>query len=547
MGARKAAARRENDARNQLNLLQNEESEVGQTDFYSYRYLASEGFLPGYSFPRLPLAAYVPGNRASSKDGEYIQRPRFLAISEFGPGALIYHEGARYEVTRIQLPRASGTDPTAVDTEEARRCSACGYHHPVTVGTDVCDACGEQLGPKTFNLLRLQTVFTRRRERISSDEEERRKSGFELEISYRFHSHGDRPASIAAQATAEGREVMSLTYADSATIRVANVGRRRRKDAGDRGFWLDITQGRWLSEKAAVDTPVDADSLESYEDAAKPRKVIPYVEDRRNLLIARLAEPADRSTVTTLRYALERGIEALFQLEDSELDSELLPDLDHRGRVLFTESAEGGAGALRRIVVDPGSLAEVARKALAVCHFDPDTGEDVQHAPGATERCERACYDCLLSYRNQLDHGSIDRHAIRDIPMGLAAAVVTAGAGGRNRADQRRILETMSDSRLEKRFVVWLDEHGYRLPDRAQQDVTQARARPDLVYELTTGPVAVFVDGPPHDTDHQAERDRAAQDRLEDLGWLVIRVRHDDPWPETVAAYPSVFGAAARS
>jgi len=417
----------------------------------------------------------------------------------------------------------------------------------VTVGTDVCDACGEQLGAKTFNLLRLQTVFTRRRERISSDEEERRKSGFELEISYRFHSHGDRPARVSAQATVDGGEAMSLTYADSATIRVANVGRRRRKDAGDRGFWLDITQGRWLSEKSAVDTPVDADSLESYEDAAKPRKVIPYVEDRRNLLIARLAQPADMPAVITLRYALERGIEALFQLEDSELDSELLPDLEHRGRVLFTESAEGGAGALRRIVVDPGSLAEVARKALAVCHFDPDTGEDLQHATGATERCESACYDCLLSYRNQLDHGAINRHAIRETLMGLAGAVVSAGAGGRSRADQRRILETMADSGLEKRFVIWLDEHGYRLPDSAQQDVTQARARPDLVYELATGPVAVFVDGPPHDTGHQAERDQQAQDRLEDLGWLVIRVRHDDPWPQTVAAYPSVFGVGVRS
>ena len=31
-----------------------------QSDFYSYRYFASEGFLPGYSFPRLPLSAFIP-------------------------------------------------------------------------------------------------------------------------------------------------------------------------------------------------------------------------------------------------------------------------------------------------------------------------------------------------------------------------------------------------------------------------------------------------------------------------------------------------------
>lgn len=542
-GARKAAARRAMDARNQLNLLQNEEGEVGQTDFYSYRYLASEGFLPGYSFPRLPLAAYVPGNRTAAKDsGEYIQRPRFLAISEFGPGALIYHEGARYEVTRIQLPRAAGADPRQVDTEEARRCHACGYHHPVAVGTDVCDACGEPLGSKSYGLLRLQTVFTRRRERISSDEEERRKSGFELEISYRFQNHGDRPGSIASQAKVGKSAVLDLVYGDSATIRVANVGRRRRKDPSDRGFWLDLAQGKWLTDKSAADAPVDADSLESAEDVPSRAKVIPYVEDRRNVLVTRLIHPTDRATAVSLRYALERGAEAVFQLEDTELDSEMLPDNDERGRVLFTESAEGGAGALRRLVVEPDAIARVAAKALEICHFDPVTGDDLDHGPGATERCERACYDCLLSYRNQLDHASINRHDIKDLLLELASSTVQAGAGGRSRVDQRSILDALADSSLEKAFVTWLDERGLRLPDRAQVTVAEAKARPDLVYELPGGPVAVFVDGPVHDTDRQSKLDRDVQDRLEDAGWLVVRVRHDDDWAAVVGKYPSVFG-----
>lgn len=96
--AREAAENREREARDRLKLLRNEDSDIGQTDFYSYRYLASEGFLPGYSFPRLPLAACIPGGRAGrgAREGDYLQRPRFLAIREFGPGALIYHEGARY-------------------------------------------------------------------------------------------------------------------------------------------------------------------------------------------------------------------------------------------------------------------------------------------------------------------------------------------------------------------------------------------------------------------------------------------------------------------
>ena len=39
-----------------------------QSDFYSYRYFASEGFLPGYNFPRLPLSAFIPGRRGSADE-----------------------------------------------------------------------------------------------------------------------------------------------------------------------------------------------------------------------------------------------------------------------------------------------------------------------------------------------------------------------------------------------------------------------------------------------------------------------------------------------
>lgn len=543
---KRAAENREREARDRLKLLRNEDSEIGQTDFYSYRYLASEGFLPGYSFPRLPLAAYIPGGRAgrTNREGDYLQRPRFLAIREFGPGSLIYHEGARYEVVRIQLPRSSdGT--SAIETDEARRCEDCGYHHPVAVGTDNCEGCGVALGAKTYGLLRLQTVHTRRRERISSDEEERRRSGFELEVSYRYATHGDRAGRIDATSNIPGNDTprLQLTYGDAALIRLANVGRRRRKDEHDRGFWLDTIQGRWLSDKQAADATVDVDDLEAdLADVQTRAKVIPYVEDTRNIVVLRHANHLDDDTATSLRYALERGAEAWFQLEDSELTTDTLPDPAARGRILFTESAEGGAGVLRRLVLDPGAIAAVARTALERCHFDPDTGADLDHAPGASERCEQACYECLLSYGNQLDHARINRHAIRDLLLELAQCTTTAGAGGRTRAEARTILDALADSSLERRFVEWLDQRGHRLPDRAQVTVTEAKARPDLVYDLPTGRVAVFVDGPVHDNATQADRDAAAEERLWDAGWTVVRVRHDDDWNAVTAKLLSVFG-----
>jgi len=34
---------------------------------------------------------------------------------------------------------------------------------------------------------------------------------------------------------------------------------------------------------------------------------------------------------------------------------------------------------------------------------------------GATEDCEAACYDCLMSYGNQRDHKHLDRKLIKDV------------------------------------------------------------------------------------------------------------------------------------
>ena len=74
------------EAEDQLEILCRTNDAVSD-DFYSYRYFASEGFLPGYNFARLPLSAYIAGRKTVRNRDEYISRPRFLAISRvWAPG-----------------------------------------------------------------------------------------------------------------------------------------------------------------------------------------------------------------------------------------------------------------------------------------------------------------------------------------------------------------------------------------------------------------------------------------------------------------------------
>jgi hypothetical protein len=82
---------------------------------------------------------------------------------------------------------------------------------------------------------------------------------------------------------------------------------------------------------------------------------------------------------------LKHAIQTEYQLEDSELATESLPDKKNRLHLLIYEASEGGAGVLRQLVEDPESWGRVARTALYLCHFDPDTGADLGKAEHAEE------------------------------------------------------------------------------------------------------------------------------------------------------------------
>jgi very-short-patch-repair endonuclease len=65
------------------------------------------------------------------------------------------------------------------------------------------------------------------------------------------------------------------------------------------------------------------------------------------------------------------------------------------------------------------------------------------------------------------------------------------------------------------------------------------------VYFRSSGNIAVFVDGPVHEHAYVAERDHAAQERLFDVGWEVVRFPHDADWSAIAAQLERYFGSIA--
>ncbi len=302
----------EREAKRQIDLLVGQIKQgkhQSQLEFYPYRYFASEGFLPGYNFPRLPVRAYIP----AGDEGEFISRPRVVAIREFAPQNIVYYEGSKFQLHKTRIPVKGIED----DYKRVAICPNCSYFHTGDDWSrDLCENCQTKIVPDSYGnpaklnrVLNMDTMLTRRRERITCDEEERLKYGYNITTHFRFNGSKQELATVT---TDDGSKIMELTYGDTANVWRINRG---LKNSQERGFKLNVTTGVWGEAK----TPEEMNTLQT--------EVHLLVEDTCNvLLVEPLQIPKDNSEsfLASFQYALERAIQGVYKLEENELASERL-------------------------------------------------------------------------------------------------------------------------------------------------------------------------------------------------------------------------------
>ena len=467
----------EDDASDQITALE-ADTDKTDNDFYLYRYLASQNFLPGYAFPRLPLIAWLSSPRDRSADqaktnsrgpGTMISRPRFLALSEFGPRSLIYHDGRVFRVVKVKF-QANELNRVAADgrlpTISGKVCPRCGYgafEFPGGRVFDVCPACGTPFGTDDLvpKLYPVEVVEARETDRITAQDEERERQGFDILATYSYPN--DDPASARTSVLGPPETPLAtLVYVPSATIWKINRGLRRRANPNELGYLVDPATGRW-SSRTQDDDHGNGDD-DAGDDDSRSTLIVPFVKDIRNALV--FTPPADicadEEAITTLCAAIQRGIAQTFQLEPSELQAEYLPASGIPRSLLIYEASEGGAGALSRLV-DPDEriavFAAIGRNALEVMHyrFDSESGAWLD-SPDRDHPCEAGCYACLLSYYNQPQHDKINRRNQRVVDYlsrltRIAAAEDTSSPGD-------------SCSPAVATFLSDLRARGLREPDR---------------------------------------------------------------------------------
>ena len=629
------------EADNQLSLLVGDSKRVKDVnqDFYLYRYLANQGFLPGYSFPAMPLLAWLtPPNDHNSP--EVLSRARFIGLSEFGPRNVIYHNGEIYQVNRIKLNAESfGADQ--LQTQNARYCPTCGFMTFADSGTLVqtCPQCGTSMNTNetTYsNLYQVSVMGASPITRITVADENRRAQGFDIHTYYRFTQN---QSTVQCPVLYEDQEIATLTYASAAEVYRINAGWKNSKDktsSNHRGFNVNPLSGYWESDTPADEDSSDAVSTKNTQKQRPKQIIVPYVKDTRNILLlkpnleaifdstdfdddvdadtdddidanqeaaivqgrssnpvtdaarkildakARLAD--EHKFMATLQAALSRAITQHFQIESSELFVEPLPDRNHRRLLLIYESGEGGSGVLSRIAKG-NTLASIADSALKLMHYNkgndqiwdlskqqqyntlPKITSDPEHQnPQGAEHgdtCFTACYNCLLSYQNQMDHPLLDRQDLyvyqflarlsqcslgpqKTIGSGLLLAdppsdtelhqsTATASNTAKNNSSNGGTgnaggnSTASDDSALLGNFMVWAISNGYTTPDAAAKrfkliDFEFAAVYTNCRCLISFRPV-----------------DASIKDDLDDIGWTCVELgTTPEQWAQAMEKHPEL-------
>ena len=274
----------------------------------------------------------------------------------------------------------------------------------LTDNLERCHACGASLAgvDRLDNVYRIDNVETAPSARITANDEDRQRRGFEIQTVFQWQFDKGVPDTRTLTLCAGAEPLLLLDYGARAKLSRINNGLRRRKSKSIKGFCIDPTSGRWVKDtlNGGDDDGIDV-------TMPKSQRIVPIVEDHKNALLLRPIANFSEAQMATLQHALLRGIQIVAELEEGELLGEPLPRRDERKAILLYEATEGGAGVLNRLVSDASRMAEIARQALSLMHYDfPSTGGGLKEREDA---CVAGCYRCLLSYFNQPDHNLIDR------------------------------------------------------------------------------------------------------------------------------------------
>jgi ATP-dependent helicase YprA (DUF1998 family)/ribosomal protein L37AE/L43A len=507
----------------------------GGGDFMTYRYLASQGFLPNYGFPTQVTSLAINYKGIFGSEEAELKRDRNIALVEYAPGNSVYFSGNRYSVRTPRL-RTENNQPAMSSLLICPYCAAVYLDEKeISMTGGACRNCGASLEKAAINhhSIEMPDQMAESRMMITSDEEERQRLGYQ--VTRHYTPSGVRQFFMVGNAE---KPLITLSYDHSGKIVGVNHGPiPSDKDEPLSGFTLCTACHRWIFGKNGVKDHLDSENeiKRCWRNGTEEniiRNIVLYTNTRHDVIKIDVPEPVDeeenqldgalyKSFFTTLAQAIIEGVQIGMNVDVDEVRYFLMsdPQNPNKSSIILYETAEGGAGILESII-NYSNFHDVIRQALTILHEYDE------------QKCDRACYECLCNYYNQFDHDILDRKLVLPLLRTLLTAEVqiTPDTSPSAKTGFEELLSTCESS-LEKKVLEAIYQAGIPLPDGGQKIIAEGDemiARADFVYLRGGHSVVIFIDGPDHDTESQKRDDARKRDRLDLMGYTVFPINYRD-------------------
>lgn len=480
-------------------------------------YLAEQGVLPSYQFPTdtFSLDPGVP-------DTPTLRRPAWIALFEFAPGNMVYANGhklksirAFFEGSRRSGPREQGADQTG-RVERYCFCENCGFAAKEIVNN--CPRCSTAI-TKQADVALIDSFEAEENTQITSAEDSRQR--------LTFNRREDLLSDTEGAALLFPYEFVTLEFRGHANLLVTNWGRQASRAGQGEQFDLCPNCGRHRPHGLTQKRRERWDETHRAICTGDPRQFILGYEFFADVLIFPLAPamcPEDKAMATafcrTLGKALVVGAQERLEIEQDEIAYFQHPDGAGGWTLVFYETAPGGAGYLEQLANDLGAWGQAARDRLF------------------NHECERACYLCLKSARNQFDHAMLNKELVRSALFQFSQVQpIEAPRPGHTGDGRSATVEWLDHLQVEpktpetsntaiERALLQAIRDGARLPEPTPQfEISDESGRrvtiPDFAYPERR--IAIYCDGFAYHGSREAlESDAQKRNFLQSKGWAVL-------------------------
>ena len=476
---------------------------------YTLTYLSDDGFFPGYALSRESCVAQC------FDPLQELIRPTPVALREMTPANIIYANKNVFKVHRLdfftfQEGAASGKDvvlrqPMAFDPKYHRILLPEQIEYADSV-EDLVDFESFQL--KDMELARLQSIDDRNdaRARVA------------------FDIYG-----ITLEKHAGGMEYpinnYTVRYLARRHLRLINIGPKSLIGRNKIGFPICPRCGEARS-------PFTSDGeIERFRETHKKCCEIEdiiwsglHVDMVSDVLS--IGPYKDYDEAVNVVESILLGARHILDMGDSELESFIATDLNKAHLAVIYDPTPGGSGFLPQIKEYWSQIVKVAHHVVAdKCN------------------CEKACYSCLLRFRNQQYHEHLDRN--------VAAMLLTdlRGEFGEGikippTVEDKEPDKDQGDSPKEDEFLVVLKKRDFPLPSRQYRvDFTgRSFTVADYAYvgEEPSTTVLVFIDGTSdhlHGNPKQRQKDKLLRAKAEMKGYKVLEITAQELQDETAIEF----------